>query len=141
LDWTMRKYQGAGRISMGIFKTLHESPGTIRKTKSRIMRWVEHVACIRCVHICRMKLYAKKEISRHWSRLENNMITDFKKTGHLGVGWTNLAGSYQRANELFWSQKLRWIYYLQVWLLFLLGLSFNHSTNATPLEFIHFDFL
>jgi hypothetical protein len=75
-------------------RNLHPSPSIIRMTKSRRMRWEEHVARMgekRNIYgIFVGKPEGKRPLERPRHRWENNIKMDLRETGWGGMEWIYL---------------------------------------------------
>jgi hypothetical protein len=79
---------------------LHSSPNIIRVIKSRIMRWVEHVARMRemrgVYRVLVRKPEGKRPLGRSRRRWENIIKIDLQVVGCGGMDWIELAQDRDR---------------------------------------------
>jgi hypothetical protein len=80
---------------MRSFNCLYSSPNNVRVTKSRRMRWAEHVACLgerRGVYRVLVEApEGNRLLGRPSSRCEDNIKMDLQDVGCGGMDWIDLA--------------------------------------------------
>jgi hypothetical protein len=74
---------------------LHSSPNTFRQIKSRRLRWVGHVACIRedwnVYQVLMGKPEGKRPLGRSSHKWEDGLRMDLREIGWGSINWIQLA--------------------------------------------------
>jgi hypothetical protein len=88
------------KLRNGELYNLYSSPDIIRRTKSRRMRWMGHVANMgegrNMYRVLVGKLEGERPLERPRRRWEDGIKLDLREIGWGGVEWTHLAQSRDR---------------------------------------------
>jgi hypothetical protein len=88
------------KLRNGELRNLYSSSDIIRQVKSRIMRWVGHVACMveggNVYRVLVGKPEGKRPLERRRCRWEDGIKMDLREIGLEGVEWIHLAQDRDR---------------------------------------------